>query len=192
MTRGPNQIEESARKRAIILSAVSEAAETGAPCPSTAELARLSGYSVQTIGEALRRLEDDGHIIRSVRGSWRTITITATGKATAGLPPVAEVPTNRPPVEVGTIITLAAEVFGVSRRELIGPSRPLHIARPRQAVCIVASRIGWGPSHIGRVIKRDHSTVSHARDLADAFERHDPAFAAGLAALESRARALAA
>lgn len=188
-----NQQALAKSKRMAILSALSEAAERGAPCPTNAELAALVDYSPETVRDVVTRLDYEGHISRQRRGGRRQVTIAEIGKSTAPLPDfTAPAEEARPPVDVGDIVALAEDVFGVPRQDLLGRARPRHIARPRQAVYIVAWRMGWGLSHIGRVLRRDHSTVSHARDMAEVFERYDPSFAANLATLEARARALAA
>jgi chromosomal replication initiation ATPase DnaA len=60
-------------------------------------------------------------------------------------------------------VTLArvAEAYGVSPAALIAPGRnPLLVEARRVTMQLLAER-GLGASHIGRVVRRDHSTVLH-------------------------------
>lgn len=184
----PKQLAE--RKRTAILSAVSDAAERGAVCPTSEELGRIVGYCPQSIREAFRQLKASGLISYFVRGNIRVVTVTATGKTTSDYALCAErfVQPARPKVTVREIVDMTAAVFDLTRRDILGRTKLRHITRARQAVCIVGARHGWGPSHIGRVIDRDHTTVGHARDMAGVFAKYDATFAARLDALDTAVR----
>lgn len=187
-----NQRLAARRKRLVILSALKRAAEMGAPCPSNPELGAIVGYSRDTVREAIQRFVDEGRINLEVRGSKRRVTIVDTGKSTA---PIADRPEPyqrpRPPVEVRELVEIAARIFDTTEKDICSRARFIHIVRPRQAVFCVASRLGWGASHIARSIGIDNSSVHHARTNEKNY-RQEPAFAAAWDAFEAEVAKLAA
>lgn len=61
----------------------------------------------------------------------------------------------------GVVLRRAAEMYGLSVDGLCGDSRAREIARARQITYLAFNRLGLGPSAIGRLMRRDHSTVAH-------------------------------
>lgn len=62
---------------------IREAAEAGDPCPSNQELGDLIGRSERITSDRLCELEANGFITVCSKGGVRSITVEATGKATA-------------------------------------------------------------------------------------------------------------
>lgn len=59
------------------------------------------------------------------------------------------------------LIERVAHAYGISTAALTAPSRaPLLVEARRVAMGLLAER-GLGPTHIGRALRRDHSTVLH-------------------------------
>ena len=169
----------------VIFSALKRAAEKGAPCPGNAELGALVGCQKHAVCEAISKLAHQGKIRVEIRGSQRRVTIVETGRSTAPItyaPPPRYRP--RPPVEVGELVNLAARIFDTTPKDIRSRAKFHHIVRSRQAVFCVASRLGWGASHIARALGVDHSSVHHARKNEDIYRR-EPLFSTGITALEA-------
>ncbi len=79
---------------------------------------------------------------------------------------------------VADIITLASEIAGIERKVLVGPIRRARIVRVRQACMLLGRENGHSFPTIGRVFGRDHSTVVHGCQVAEAYIARDPAYAA--------------
>lgn len=61
------------------------------------------------------------------------------------------------------VVRRTCDAFAISREDLLGSSKRLAFAHPRQVVYyVLAERYGWGPVEIGHRTGRDHSTVVHA------------------------------
>ena len=60
------------------------------------------------------------------------------------------------------LLHFIAHQHEVSVAEIIGQARFLETARARHDFCYRASQAGFGPSEIGRMIHRHHSSVIHA------------------------------
>lgn len=79
-------------------------------------------------------------------------------------------------IPVRTLVNKAAAVFDVPASQVYGPARFRPISRARQAVYLAATEQGWGVSHIGRILNRDHSTVTYgvgnARELVKRDDRY--------------------
>ena len=71
---------------------------------------------------------------------------------------------------VHELIDAAASRFGVSPEEIKGYSRVQGIVDARQWVCMEAHDRGVSTVTIGRVLKRDHTTVMHGIKRARARE----------------------
>ena len=90
---------------------------------------------------------------------------------------------------IDTIITAAADLFGVDRAELLSQSRRRPVVWARQAAALVAydcGRVshGLGVVAIGEALGgRDHTTISHARAAATERAVQSPAYALLLAEL---------
>lgn len=84
-------------REAMVLTALSEAAERGARCPSNEELADLCGYfAVASPPGVIGRLAAMGLISVRVGQKERQVTIMATGKSTAPMTNAAPHWRNRP------------------------------------------------------------------------------------------------
>lgn len=75
---------------------------------------------------------------------------------------------------VSDIIDAAAELTGVSYGEMIGTCRARHIGNVRAVVSIVARERGHAYPHIGRVMRKDHSSIVHYVKNFDTFVRRSP------------------
>ena len=82
---------------------------------------------------------------------------------------------------IDDLITRAAEVFEVSRAELLSESRRRTVVWARQAVALVAyergQRFGIGVIEIGEALGRDHTTISYALAKANERIRQVPGYA---------------
>lgn len=67
---------------------------------------------------------------------------------------------------VADIVTAACKLTALSRDEIMGRSRQMHICRVRNAVCYVARSYGHGYSAIGRALDKDHKSIMHACNVA--------------------------
>jgi hypothetical protein len=78
----------AAHNRAVVLAAISAAADVGAPCPSDVELmALLRGMATKRkVNETMVILQANGLITRAYMPGYRRVTIVATGKSTAPFP----------------------------------------------------------------------------------------------------------
>jgi len=88
------------------------------------------------------------------------------------LPP--KLPTRR----LADIVAAAARIAGVSRDDIIGPSRFRKFTLPRQVVCLLAMEAGHSSSRVAAYLDRDHSTVLHGREAAKALAQLNADFAA--------------
>lgn len=65
--------------------------------------------------------------------------------------------------DVSRIVKRVAKAFGVTGRELLGPSRLRRVLRPRQVAMYLTREVcGWSFPRIGVAFGRDHTTVMHA------------------------------
>jgi len=60
------------------------------------------------------------------------------------------------------VLEQVCAVFGVSRRELLGPSRLGRVLLPRQLAMYLLRQAGWSLPRLARAFDRDHATVLHA------------------------------
>jgi hypothetical protein len=169
--------------RTNLYAALSRAAEEGAVCPGDPELARITGYTVDGVSKALGNFIDAGLIEREAKGRYRKITIVATGKSTSWPVPKDEKYRYVPKRPVRDIARIAADLFSVPFETLTGTSRRRRHVRPRMAVYCVAADQGWAFAHIGRVLKRDHTTVLSGCESARIYSKYDPEFAQRLSRL---------
>lgn len=75
------------------------------------------------------------------------------------------------------LVDLAAEIFGVHPRDLMGKYRFGFITRPRFALYKALHLRGWSYSAIGRFMDRDHSTIIYGVERADYLMERDQMFA---------------
>lgn len=59
------------------------------------------------------------------------------------------------------IVDLVASAAGISKRDILGPSRLRHIARARQYSYHLSALEGFSTVAIGAFFSRDHTTVRH-------------------------------
>jgi hypothetical protein len=85
-------------------------------------------------------------------------------------PPLIPMLVFTPPIR--RFAHIVSEYYGITITELRSPSHQAKLARPRQVFCYVCRSIAKQPyPRIGRVIRRDHSTVVHAcRKIAELAE----------------------
>lgn len=67
------------------------------------------------------------------------------------------------PITIAAIQARVAATFGVSRADLVGPTRRHAIVRPRQVAMLLARELTpRSLPQIGRAFRRDHSTVKYS------------------------------
>lgn len=76
------------------------------------------------------------------------------------------------------IIQRASELFSVHPRDLISSYRFNFIVRARFAMYLALRQRGWSYCKIGRLMKRNHSSVIHGVQRAEYMVEKDPDFAA--------------
>lgn len=75
---------------------------------------------------------------------------------------------------ISDLITIASRITGMTPAQIVGPQRHKPIARVRQAVAYVAAEQGkHSLTQIGRMLNRDHTTISHARNMVPEFMKRD-------------------
>jgi DNA-binding FadR family transcriptional regulator len=85
MSASPEQQEHAIQRAQKLFRIISQAADHGERCPTNKMLAERIGYkSASTVGEAISFLAVAGMITVERANNARVITITATGKKTAG------------------------------------------------------------------------------------------------------------
>ena len=77
---------------------------------------------------------------------------------------------------ISELITKATHHFDASRSEIMSDAKQRRIVRARQAVAWVASQRGSSLSAIGRVMNRDHSTISYQIAEANRLRECDAEF----------------
>lgn len=105
--------------------------------------------------------------------------------------PPQEVPLTRKDGEptVHAIAAAAARFYGIQMSQLLGPRRHGEVVAPRFATMYLAWRMTTLSSgQIGRVLRRDHSTVIHGRQRAAALRAEDASFAYALERIEVMVR----
>lgn len=95
-------------------------------------------------------------------------------------------PLTLPPVR--PLLTLAAQIWDTTEKDIIGHSRRYEHARPRQAICYLTVASGRPKSEVARILKRDRTTVSHAAQRAEFLRETDGDFAIKLNQFERLVR----
>lgn len=92
------------------------------------------------------------------------------------------VPVMLPPGErFADIVTACAAEFGVTREQLIGESRQASIVLARFAAMALGHRLlGYSLPRLGRLLRRDHTTVLNGIRRMTAMTQDDPHLAARL------------
>lgn len=89
---------------------------------------------------------------------------------------------------VRDIVRAASFVSGFTANEITGQRRFAPLVRIRQAVCLVAREQGYSYPQIARTMDRDHTTIMHGCDRAEAFAERDPAYVAKISAIRRLSR----
>lgn len=96
------------------------------------------------------------------------------------------------PVTLGLIASVVCREYDVTLAELRCDRRAREVARPRQIFCWLAKRM---TSHslptIGRYVRRDHTTVTHAVRTVRTLRERDPRFCANTNAVRDAVLAAA-
>ena len=85
-----------------------------------------------------------------------------------------------------SILTRAAELFGVSLAAIIGTSRSRQAVAARQAVAYALRQQAWTVVAIGKLLRRDHTTICYATRAAEQRAIASPAYALDLLDLSQR------
>src|SRR5262249_4641242 len=86
--------------------------------------------------------------------------------------------------DVGVIVKRVAATFGVTEKELLGPSRLRRVMVPRQVAMYLAREVcRLSLPRIGSAFERDHTTVLHAVRKVEADLDCDPVLSAMVAQL---------
>jgi hypothetical protein len=92
-------------------------------------------------------------------------------------------------ITAGMIKRMVANDFGVTVPEMDGNCRHQRLAVPRAvAMWIVRTCLGYSYPQIGRVFRRDHTSVVHAIGRLTALRDHDAALAARADRLQAACR----
>lgn len=75
------------------------------------------------------------------------------------------------------LVSACAELFDVHPRDLTGNYRYAFITRARYALFLALRQRGWSYPRIGRLFKRDHSTVIYGISRALYYCERDPDYA---------------
>ncbi|KQM18397.1 helix-turn-helix domain-containing protein [Novosphingobium sp. Leaf2] len=88
-------------------------------------------------------------------------------------------------VRIADIVTIAAELSGVSRQEIMSKSRVARVVRVRNACYMIARESGKSYPAIGRALGRDHSTIIHGLSKAIITAHEEPRYRAFLKRLRT-------
>ena len=84
------------------------------------------------------------------------------------------------------VLEQVCAVFGVSRRELLGPSRLGRVLLPRQLAMYLLRQAGWSLPQLARAFDRDHATVLHACRKVEQRLQTDASLWAALRRVQAR------
>jgi chromosomal replication initiation ATPase DnaA len=73
------------------------------------------------------------------------------------------------------VVAAAASAFRLGEREIVSPSRRRGAVAARTAVAIILREAGYSLPQIGRVLKRDHTTIMHCLS-SECMARKVPGF----------------
>jgi chromosomal replication initiator protein len=77
-------------------------------------------------------------------------------------------------VRINDILATVAEYYNISLRDLLGRSRLIELARPRQVAMYLATlHTRKSHSQIAREFSKDHTTVIHALRRIEELIKHD-------------------
>jgi chromosomal replication initiator protein len=101
------------------------------------------------------------------------------------------VPLDLPPGGgFGRVLRAVAAEFGCTLEDLLGEGRPAEIALARHAAMALGRRVlGYSLPKLGRLLRRDHTTVLYGIRRIDALSADDPGFAARMDGMAAAIRA---
>lgn len=121
------------------------------------------------------------NLARSARGRAKPLDRSAIEEVLAE----AGQPTLRGP-DLDVILARVCAAFGVTRKDLLGPSRLRGVLVPRQVAMALARDVGgWSLPRIAAAFGRDHTTVLHACRQVDRRAGEDARLAATVRQLRS-------
>jgi len=88
------------------------------------------------------------------------------------------------------ILSAVATHYGLTRADLTGRSRERRIAGPRQLAMHLLCRAGYSKSAVGRLLARDHSTVSTGAQVTEHRARYDADLQAEIETITATVRAM--
>jgi chromosomal replication initiation ATPase DnaA len=120
------------------------------------------------------------HLVMQLAQSGQPITVTAVDSWLNEH--------RRPPVSMVQIAAAASQYFGVTTKQLKGPSRKQQVVRARGAAILLARRLsGESLQKIGRYFgNRDHTTILHAARKTESLLEQDPAIRKAIGELTAR------
>lgn len=75
-------------------------------------------------------------------------------------------------------VTLAAEIFNIHPRDLIGQARFAFLLLPRYGLAKALRMTGLSCLKVGKIVKRDHTSVLHQIDRAEYYMEKYPKYKA--------------
>lgn len=84
------------------------------------------------------------------------------------------------------IVGIAADMFNVHPRDLVGPYKYQFLMRPRFALAKALRDNGWTYPAIGNLMNCDHTTAIYRVRQADVFMERSPAYRAKVKNLTER------
>lgn len=75
------------------------------------------------------------------------------------------------------IVNLCAQLFEISREDVLGRKRRQQISHARMALYAALRKRGWSYPRIGMFCGRDHATVIYGVRVAEELSRRYPAYA---------------
>lgn len=75
------------------------------------------------------------------------------------------------PIEV---VVAVAAVVGIAPDDILAEGRSGHVVRSRAVVCLVLREVGMSSPEVGRLVRRDHSSVLAAAKMAPTYMSTGP------------------
>jgi chromosomal replication initiator protein len=143
--------------------------------------------------QQVRQLSDSSEGLRSALGQLQRLRqqVSWDGSPTAStLTPLIEqlcqeTESFRPSLW-DEVLQQVCAVFGVSRRELLSPSRLGRVLLPRQVAMYVLRQAGWSLPRLARAFARDHATILHACRKVEQRLQTDASLCAALRRVQAR------
>lgn len=84
---------------------------------------------------------------------------------------------DKPATPTDKRILVAAEMFNVHPRDLVGHYKFSFLLLPRFALTKALREVGLSSPRIGQIVRRDHTSVLYQLKQADNFMQRDPGYA---------------